>query len=507
MKPESAQTILLAECSSFDRKGFDKDIDLYINLIADKKYKSAASVYRKRLVPRYPDEMTRIKIIRYYRKKDPRFSQVYAGAVQELLERIVFSVKKLIDYITGLLQTGTSDPYELLKRIEKALQVIPAGQEEGIYFLNKMDTYSMLLDYRVEKFSSASDILKRYFDNTLFVRVEAPKVKKEKEYQPPERKTGKNNKVTIDLDAVSFSEEELKSICIDSRIKEKAYQVLAFCRLYWKNIFNQDFEKKVFLYSRKYNSLHYKILLTIRNGRMRRTGDDVILLELYSLFSSRYQYSMQEDTLMQKIWRRIKPVEQTGVMKDAGKTHPAQVKADDGGVSAAGTAGKKSPVPEKIKPVEKSDRSEKKRPAPSPARSARPARPAPSPRPARAAGKTAVSPYNTVISLKEKLDGLCRGELFDAHKEFENLLPKYVERYLQNHKKPSASPAGDPYVQKGAQYIVMNYIKENSSSVPLNWNKSIERREVTNMGYEIPELDVIITTCLEEVRMRRAIVH
>lgn len=485
MKPDSARTILLKECTTFDKNGFDTDINLYVSLIGDKKYRQAAYVYEKRLIPRYPDEYVRIRIIRYYRKNDPRFAEIYADAVREILERIINSVKKLVSHLSALFDGQNSDPVELLKKIEVALRVIPRGKDEGIAFLEKLETYTVLLDYMTEKFSAASDILKRYFDNTLFVKVEIKKEKKPTSGTASDpASAGRDNagrqrkKITIDLDKIEFSESELAMICIDSRVKNRSYQVLSYCRLYWRHIFNQDFEKKIFLYSKKYSTIHYRIFQIIKTCRVKRTGDDVILLEIYSLLSNGYQYSLKEDMMMQAIWRKIKPADISQLRK--GNQGRGPEKASPENLSAKNVSGKdeKKKIPsakdkKQLRLIERKNSGQR--------------------------------PDTAIMSLKEKLDLLSSADSFNAHEEFKALLPKHIERYLVRHRKKDSGR--DPYILKGALYVISNYITNNYSdgSSTGEWKNSIAKTEVTNMGFIVPEITTIITMCLEEVRMRRAV--
>ncbi|MDX9801732.1 MAG: hypothetical protein RBT69_10395, partial [Spirochaetia bacterium] len=437
MKPDSARTILLKECTTFNKNGFDTDIDLYVSLVRDKKYRDAARVYEKKLIPRYPDEYARIRIIRYYRKNDSRFAEIYADAVRELLERIVSAVKKLVSHLCLLFEGENRNPIELLKKIEIALRVIPRGRDEGIAFLEKMETYTILLDYMTEEFSTASDILKRYFDNTLFVKVEIKNEKeipagKDPEAEPEGRRDSgeQRKKITIDLDKIEFTEEELSLICIDSRIRHRSYQVLAYCRLYWKHIFNQDFEKKIFLYSKKFSTIHYRIFQIIKSCRVRHIGDDVILLEIYSLLSNRYQYSLKEDMMMQALWRKIKPAD---ISQQRGK------KSDPGNENSAfrylpekGKNGKTDKIASGKKELRKIE-----------------------------PHKHARRLDTVIMSLKEKLDLLCSGDSFNAHEEFSAIIPKYIERYLIRHRKKDSDK--DPYNLKGALYVINNYISDNYS--------------------------------------------
>ncbi|MCL2706452.1 MAG: hypothetical protein FWE72_09630, partial [Spirochaetaceae bacterium] len=269
MKPEVVKTILLNECSSFDKNGFDKDIDLYISLVEDKKYKQASSVYEKRLIPRYPNEVIRVRIIRYYRKGDIRFKEIYAGAVREIFEKIVVSVKKLINYISSIFDGKNNNPYGVLRKIDLALRVIPHSKEEGSIFVEKLGTYSLLLNYMPEKYNIALDILRRYFDNTLFVKVRAEESSNNLKYDEQDSYSKEEKKkITIDLNKIVFSDEEIKMICISNDAKSRSIQVLSYCRLYWRQIFNHDLEKKIFLYSKKYDTTHFKIYQIIKNCRI-----------------------------------------------------------------------------------------------------------------------------------------------------------------------------------------------------------------------------------------------
>ncbi len=471
MEPEVIRTILLNECSSFDKNGFDKDIGLYISLIEEKKYKDASIVYEKRLIPRYPDELTRVRIIRYYRKRDIRFREIYAGAVRAIFEKIVASVKKLIFHISSIFESRSSNPYEILRKIDLALKVIPhRAKNEGFAFIDKMETYSVLLGYMPEKFSIAADILKRYFDNTLFVKVEVKEsVKIDESYSY--KKEEEKKKITIDLDKIVFSDEEIKMICINNEIKSRSFQVLAYCRQYWRQIFNHDFEKKIFLYSKKYNTNHFRIFQIIKNCRIKKMNDEVILLEIYSLLSNSYSYSLKEDLLMQKVWRQIRPAD-----------------LDAKGSVLENSVNKEEEDNNK-KELENAKQNEKSR------------------RKEEAEGRRLRNiRYRTdaqVYSLHDRIQKFYHKEVFDAHEEFNQLLSKHIDKYLEKHWKKDVKQ--DPYILKGAAYIITTFITDNYNVVSPNWASSLAKREVTNIGFQVPEIESIIALCLEEIRLRRAV--
>jgi len=477
MKPEVIKTILLNECSSFDKNGFDKDISLYISFVENKKYKQASFVYEKRLIPRYPDEIRRIRIIRYFRKGDKRFQEIYTGAVREIFERIVISVKKLISYISSIFEGRNNNPYEILRKIDLALKVIPHAKGAGGAFVEKLGTYSVLLNYMPEKFTIALDILRRYFDNTLFVKVKIEQNVKglkfdEQDYQEEKKK------VTIDLDKIVFSDEEIKMICIRSDIYSRSLQVLSYCRLYWRQIFNHDFEKKIFLYSKKYDTNHFRIFQIIKNCRIKKIADEVILLEIYSLLSNTYQYSLKEDIFMQQVWRKIRPAdiqENTGIAASTGTTASEQrKKADDKEkkVNKNAASGKKGKN-------RKQEEAEVQR-----LRNIR--------------YKTDAQLY----SLHDRIGKFCLGDYFNAHNEFNGLLSKYVDKYLEKHWKTGAKK--DPYILKGANHIVTTFITDNYNTISPDWSNSLSNLEVKNIGFEVPELETIILYCIEELRIRRA---
>ncbi|MCL2294451.1 MAG: hypothetical protein FWC36_06280 [Spirochaetes bacterium] len=518
MKPEDIRLILLNECSFFDKNGFDKDIDLYISLIDQKKYKQAAFLYKKRLIPRYPDELTRVRIIRYYRKNDPRFKEIYAEAVREILEKVVISVKKLISYISSTFEGKNNNPYEILKKIDLALRVIPNAKGEGFVFVERLGTYSIMLNYMPENFNTALDILKRYFDNTLFVKVkvETKPVKPEPYSYKPEKK---QVPVTIDLDKIVFTEEDIRMICINSDIKPRSLQVLSYCKLYWRQIFNPEFEKKIFLYSKKYDTLHFRIFQIIKSYRIKKITDDVILLEIYSLLSSSYQYNLKEDIFMQRAWRQIKPVDvpesaparrelpessQSLVRRDARKLLPEKTAAPTVAISLAAPAEK-----------EKAEKVEKVVAATSHVSAYGQA--------SAAAGAGAVKDekdkageaeevkrlrnirYKSdaqIYSIHDRIEKFCLGDYFNAHNEFYELLPKHIDKHLENRWRINAKK--DPYILKGASYIIITFITDNYNIVSPDWAESVSKKEVMNIGFDVPELEPIIVSCIEEIRIRRA---
>jgi hypothetical protein len=217
------------------------------------------------------------------------------------------------------------------------------------------------------------------------------------------------------------------------------------------------------LYSKKYNTIHYRIFQIIKGYRLKKITDDVILLEIYSLLSSSYQYSLKEDLLMQAIWRKIKPADMPKVIEMKNN-----VKHNGKTAKTAAGKGNGEKTQRRFKLFENAGRNS-----------------------------------GSSISLHDSIGGFSRGVVFNAHDEFFRLLPKYVEKYLLRHRKKNTSK--DPYILKGALYIITTFITDNYKIISPDWKGSLAKREVTNIGFFVPEVDTIISTCLEDLRLRQAI--
>jgi hypothetical protein len=548
LHPETKAFILQQECASINNNGFDTDLSLYYELFKNGNKEGAKNLYRNSLEKKYPYEDKRVELMRCYRTKDPRFPYVYTDAINELADRLAFRISAHIDGIINCFSDIGPDPMSVLKAIQKTLrQFFPSGQDAAYDMIERLEAYSSAMNYREIEFLDAADLLKGYIDNSIFKTDEELREAKEKQDEEIERSIEERDRkraertrhsrkrYVIDLRKVQFSREDLAEIRIDSRLKRKAHKVLAYCKLYWQRINDPDFERKIFLYSKKYNTKHYDIFRTIKDGRLRNAGDDVLLLEVFNHLSLGYEYSISEDLYMRQVWQRIKPFPVSAPAADTRrKTKPAAAAkpaaAETGPpkqgrppaakkpAAAAKPAAEVQPAAPEPKPAAV------KKPVPAPAEPKPPAAetkpakqerpPAPEkkqpavrqPKEPKAAAKPAVktkppaAPTPAAESLQRKVDKLPSGPFKNYHRLFRTKLVTFIEEYLIRDAITLGNMKLEEKGLEEAKDQIHRFIMDNYGRADYDWTRSPERKKVEDQGFLVPELYTITTRCYNAVK-------
>lgn len=534
LHPETKAFILRKECASINNNGFDTDLSLYYELFKNGNKEGAKQLYRNSLEKKYPCEDKRVELMRCYRTKDPSFPYVYTEAINELARRLALRISAHIDGIINCFTGIGPDPMSVLKAIQKTLrQFFPSGQDAAYDMIERLEAYSSAMSYREIEFLDAADLLKGYIDNSIFKSDEELREAKEKqdkeiersveerERKRTERKQHSRKRYVIDLRKVQFSREDLAEIRIDSRLKRKAHKVLAYCKLYWLTINDPDFERKIFLYSKKYNTKHYDIFRTIKDGRSRNAGDDVLLLEVFNHLSVGYEYSISEDLYMRQAWQRIKPFPVSAPAADTRrKTKAAAAKRVRKSAASAKTPAaepKAAPAPAKATPAAAETRPPKqvqppaaKKPAAEakPAAKATPAAPAkkaPAVRPPKqvktpAIKKPAAEPKPAAESLQQKVDKLPSGPFKNYHRLFRTKLVTFIEEYLIRDAITLGNMKLEEKGLEEAKDHIYRFIIDNYGRADYDWTRSPERKKVEEQGFLVPELYTITTRCYNAVK-------
>ncbi len=518
LHPETKAFILQQECASINNNGFDTDLSLYYELFKNGNKEGAKNLYRNSLEKKYPYEEKRVELMRCYRTKDPRFPYVYTDAINELVDRLAFRISAHIDGIIDCFSDIGSNPMSVLKAIQKTLrQFFPSGRDAAYDMIERLEAYSSAMNYREIEFLDAADLLKGYIDNSIFKTDEELREAKEKQDEEiersieerdrkrAERTQNSRKRYVIDLRKVQFSREDLAEIRIDSRLKRKAHKVLAYCKLYWQKINDPDFERKIFLYSKKYNTKHYDIFRTIRDGRLRNAGDDVLLLEVFNHLSRGYEYSISEDLYMRQAWQRIKPFPASAPAADARrKTKPAAVKRARKSAASAKTPAKAKPLAEARPAVPEPKPAAEKKPLSAPAEPKPPAvRPQNVPKAAvKPAAKTkppaAAAP--AAESLQRKVDKLPSGPFKNYHRLFRTKLVTFIEEYLIRDAITLGNMKLEEKGLEEAKDQIHRFIMDNYGRADYDWTRSPERKKVEEQGFLVPELYTITTRCYNAVK-------
>jgi hypothetical protein len=320
------------------RYGGDPDIERYFESRKAGQVGRALSIYNGALRVRYPDDPSRIELLRLYRENDPRYSAYQERLLLEFAARISARIRRNIDLITAPLEKADlSDALRALKAVESILSRLPGEAEGAGDFLYRYNEFAEALDYRRTLARRALELVREYdavsradspSDYDFVARSAAiedrrrssPRstassgraegaydfISRSAELEERRRKAGKQAPSYFDPARIKFSKTDRGLVEIPSALVRREDKVLAFCAKYWPRARDQAFERTVFLYSRKFGGRHFEIYRAIKSGRARGASDDEILSSVSAILTTGYSYSVSGDLYMQVMWRRLR---------------------------------------------------------------------------------------------------------------------------------------------------------------------------------------------------------
>jgi hypothetical protein len=324
------------------RYGGDPDIDKYFDCRRSGRMGEALGIYNGPLRMRYPEDGSRILLLKLYREGDPRWLELQDKLILQLAERIARSVERNIDVLVAPLgRAELSNAFRALSAVESLLRIIPAQGDDAQAFLERYESLARLLQYRAAEMERAVGLVREYLamarsdspaEYDFIARSQAIEEKRreaaarerarrgqvqgrEERYdfvagsealEEQKKKEARERARYFDLSRIQFSAVDRGRIEILPSIVRKEDKVLAFCWKYWETVYDPGFERLIFLYSKKYGTRHYAIYRSIKVGRVRHFTDDEILTAVSTLLSTSYSYSVSGDLYMQATWRRLR---------------------------------------------------------------------------------------------------------------------------------------------------------------------------------------------------------
>lgn len=329
------------------RFGGDPDLERYFDFRSHGRLREALAIYNGPLKTRYPNDASRVQLLKLYREHNPAWLELQDRLIVELGGRLAMRLKHNIDILVSPIENADlSNAFKALSVVESLLSRIPVKDEAAVKYLDGYAQLSHTLNYRADLVSRARDLVSEYVamagseeagETDFMARAAAIEEKRqaeearrraaragviystdknegydfvaqseahEKSRREAEEREAKAH--YFDLSRVKFSPEDKAKVEIDSRIQRKEDKVLAYCWKYWDLVRDPAFERIVFLYSRKYETQNYEIFRTIKVARARGFTDDEILTAVSTLLSSSYSYSVSGDLYMQATWRKLK---------------------------------------------------------------------------------------------------------------------------------------------------------------------------------------------------------
>jgi hypothetical protein len=341
------------------RYGGDPDIERYFEFRREGRLGEALGLYNGPLRARYPDDQSRILLLRLYRENDPRWQELQDRLILKLAGRIAASISRNIDLLVEPIASARlSNAFRALSAVESVLRVVPAAgaddsgpgrsdakrSDEVLSFLDRYVSLARLLRYRAGEMEKARELVGEYL---AMARTDTPaeydfiarskaieeKRREAERLKAAQRAAGReggresapvdfaarsgrieearrlaerDRKRYFDLSRIEFSAVDRARIELPANIERREDKVLAFCWKYWELVADPGFGRLVFLYSKKYGTPHYAIFRTVQLGRSRRSTDDEILTAVSAILSTSYSYSVSGDLYMQAAWRRLK---------------------------------------------------------------------------------------------------------------------------------------------------------------------------------------------------------
>jgi hypothetical protein len=323
--------------------GGDPGIERYFELRRERRLAQALAVYNGALRVRYPDDASRVQLLRLYRENDPRYARYQESLVLGLASRLCARIRQNLDLITAPLERADlSDALRALKAVESVLARLPGETGAALALLERYDRFALVLGHREALARRALDLVREYdavsradspSEYDFIARSAAIEARRrsaagasddgaargvgavEEGFDFVSRSAGleerrksaeKARRSYFDPRRIRFSKADRARVEISPALSRREDKVLALCAKYWPLALDPAFERIVFLYSRKFGGRHFEVFRAIKLGRARGATDDEILSAVAAILTTSYSYSVSGDVYMQIMWRRLR---------------------------------------------------------------------------------------------------------------------------------------------------------------------------------------------------------
>lgn len=321
------------------RYGGDPGIERYFELRRERRLAQALAIYNKALRVRYPDDTTRVRLLKLYREADPGYAALQERLVLETASKLCDRIRSNLDLITAPLEKADlSDALRALKAVESVLARLPGETEAALALLERYDRFARILGHREALARRAFDLVREYdavsradspADYDFVARSAAIEERRRSAGSRPgsraasveesqdfvsrsarleerRKSTEKSKPSYFDPARIRFTQADKDRVEISSALKRREDKVIALCAKYWPYAKDPAFERIVFLYSRKFGGRHFEAYRAIKLGRARGSTDDEILSAVAAILTTSYSYSVSGDLYMQIMWRRLR---------------------------------------------------------------------------------------------------------------------------------------------------------------------------------------------------------
>ena len=491
-------TIVEKEFSEIRPSG-DRDFELYLQARKREDRAEARNIYT-RLLNKYPDVDIRANLLRFWRKGRGLFHVLYLESRLALGEKLNQKIRTYIQTLVNAFAETGNQTLALMGSIRQATKILPPNKQVALSLLDKLLFYSNFLGWHAVEFQSIYNILKSFYEETLF---QQRKISLVTESDASKKKTKVIQQ--IDLQKVKFTSEDLQMILVSPKIQGTTNLTLAYCRKYWLMVGDPIFENKILLYSQKYRTWHHSIYQTILRGKMMRQDDEVILMNVYNVISKSlpYDYDIRREFIMQMVWRKIKPQATTKKRPGEGDQNILQTKTEASSKKQKTAPEVKPSPPSRQKQLGSKPKKEKELAPKRPDKNPKTEKPKKEPRvntkseiQSREKPKFQQLPSSIAKSIMERILEIDQTEQKNLHLVFRRNLEIEIEKFIRTVGYLQKIDL-KPYTISLATISIKNFILENMNSVNPNWLLSKERLEVQELGIVIDDVQPIIESCLK----------
>jgi hypothetical protein len=517
------------------RYGGDPDVARYYELRKAGRIAQALAVYNCALRARYPEDASRVRLLKLYREGDPRYAACQDGLILGFASRLSARIRANIDLIVAPLERADlSDALRALKAVESVLSRLP-GEDEGAQdLLVRYDRFARALGHRPVLVRRALDLVREYdavsradspAEYDFVARSAALEARRRAAARPAAAKAPAPS--YFDPARISFSEADKARVEVSAALARREDKVLGLCAKYWPLWNDAAFERMVFLYSRKFGGKHFEVFRAIKLGRARAATDDEILSAVAGVLTTGYSYSVSGDQYMQIMWRRLRarmearaialrlaaPGPEATTRGGPGPALESRVRARRAEYSGGTLA---SPRDEGISlraasrvaaPPERRVAAPKVAPQPelTPAGPAREAalRPAGKARGSLLLVRSPAGPEPlreiraTRVSISDAIRKLS-GKNYDVYKKiFLEKVREHIRRALLSNQTRSHSIFDT--AANDAEDQVYGFIAAHYDDPFMDWERSAERNAVEALGFAMPSLMPIVEACFKKL--------
>jgi hypothetical protein len=326
------------------RYGGDPDVERYFEFRKAGRVLQALAIYNDALRARYPDDASRVALLKLYREGDPRYAAYQESLLLAFAERLAERIRRNIDVITAPLERADlTDALRALKAVESVLSRLPGDGDGALALMTRYERFARALGHRQALAGRALELVREYdavsrsdspSDYDFVARSAAIEerrraaskgvggrasrgegasreepcdfVSRSAELEARRRSAAAGKPGFFDPARIKFSESERTRVEISPELTRREDRTLAFCAKYWPLAGDAAFERIVFLYSRKFGGRHFEVFRAIKSGRERGASDDDILSSVAAILTTGYSYSVSGDLYMQVMWRRLR---------------------------------------------------------------------------------------------------------------------------------------------------------------------------------------------------------